>query len=278
MSWYYQKYPLSLLGTTPKITHQLFWMSSVGKAKVLYRHRTGNPEVTFLLDLVVGVCDSWPAEYPNCAAHRTETGSPAEVCTECLKLLGECDAKPRGELAQPRSSRHGTKGAGKAHDSGSTKQLLCLQGQPGCAGTWLCLHGVVSGAFDLLSSDWPRRELLWASDPPRHSMTVTVTWPPYLRWLRVVCWRILLLSLVTSNVFHRISFVVWFFFWFFLISFNLIPITVTQSALEENPYSFLYKICLWRVSRQHINSCWIPPVLLIFLEIKYFISNGYYCS
>lgn len=63
----------------------------------------------------------------------------------------------------------------------------------------------------------------------------------------------------------------------FLMSFDLKEVTVTHSALVEALPSFLYKICLWYVSGQHINSCWFPPLLLIFLELRYFISNGYYC-
>lgn len=162
-----------------------FWVSDVDKAKVLYRHRTGNPEVTFLLGLVMGVCDS-RTEYSNCAAHGTET-----------------------------------------HDFGSTKQLLCLQGQPGCAGdmavfTWGAFGWIWSAELRLTP-----RELLWVSEPHSPAGQWQWQWQWQWRWQWQWQWHglptcgdgalsttllgALLLSLVTSNVFHRVGFVVWVF-------------------------------------------------------------------
>lgn len=136
MSWYYQKYPFSVLGTSPKITHWLFGSQVFTKQSVqLHRHRTGNSKVTFLLDLATCVSDSWTAEYSNCAAPGTEAGVLLRSALSARSSWEvQCDAEPRGEPAQPRSSGHGSKGARKAQNFGSTKQLLCLQGQPGSAG------------------------------------------------------------------------------------------------------------------------------------------------
>lgn len=259
------------LGTTPKVTHQLFGCQVWTKE----RSRTGNPKVTFLLALVRGVCNSLTAV--RTFQFWGWNWSAAEVGTGGQQLLGQCDAGARGESAEPRSSRHGTKGAGKAG------KLRTLALQSSCFAykdslavlvTWLCLLGVVWVNLVRWAQTGPTRSCCECPNP--HGTAGQWQWHglPTCAHLHIVHSPagVLLLSLVTMFSTGWVLLL-----GVFLMFFNLILITVTHSALVENLSSLLYKICSWHVSGQHINSCWFPPVLLIFLELKYFINNGYYC-